>query len=1064
MQTFSNIFNGEPGSSIRGKLNNALTSIISGSEGINAIWAKIESVTQRINGMDSGISHIVKDISYNPSSLDPYKNAVLIALCTGTFNNIKDKNGTPITIPGSCALTIFYRAANTTYWEYDTQEIFPAVDSYESNDYTKIENSNTHVITHGGTAIKPMTDFNSVYDLDGNNLTKTFERLHAVARGTITVDELDTIFSSGIYLVTLYGESGESDPTSIGILEETCGVNNSFNQRLICSLKDPNTGYSFDSDDKNSRVWTRTYINKQQGTMGPIVGEWSLWECDNTITTDRIEDGAVTSEKIATSAFDDTLSVSGKIAPADVVGENIDELDKRVTGYIDKGTIYNNSNCGYGSRVSVFYPLDGTSKKYKVSVSDITYNGKRITIRLTSSASPYASALVRGIATLSSPTDKYSSFIELTDEELLSAHYIAVIASEDDSDVIFKSSLLVYGDNIQTLSSEIASLQGKKTTYYKNCGTAAATADKTISLDGFVLSREIRIITSFQYTNTADNVTLNINNTGTYPLYFNRMRCGSKNSPSPRSTLDVYFDGSAYHAYEVGGVSNIIWDRNGYIAVNGSFVSDNSYVTSAKIFVEERMYTCNASYISKFNANGEFIERVPSSSTGYIEFDSSVAFICISQFVEKLTDSYFFVYQKDILNAVNGLHSDSLRLLNGQTPATFVDGLPQIKELYFLQGSGYSIVWIRKAFASGDAAPYWGIAFNGGPETERFTTQPNGVIPIYSDVSHTTIIGYVIVDWSKQSAQSVSGSGHEILSVSYDFDNSYGISAYLGIYNVKQGLIPFAKHMSTLVNDNKIAADNSVDLIGRVNKAAISWIDDDFMVNDEVNVAKYNALKTFCENNGIYCDIALIPSNTVGVDTADGSLASKIDAVREWEDIGFRMLYHPVHYGWYNNSWNTQSASEVQRRIVEEIRLFLQNAILLKERILVWPGSSNAFSDNVEIVEKYCDCAISTSVGYNNGVNTGRYQLKRIFPESLLSAGTTKTQIKAKILEAVNSGSWLILGSHIWAWNISDTLDETSLSTANLFDIISYANSLCLIKSTEKCWEERKLMFDWYGK
>lgn len=44
------------------------------------------------------------------------------------------------------------------------------------------------------------------------------------------------------------------------------------------------------------------------------------------INTNRIEDGAITSEKIATSAFDSTLSVSGKIAPADVVGEKITEL------------------------------------------------------------------------------------------------------------------------------------------------------------------------------------------------------------------------------------------------------------------------------------------------------------------------------------------------------------------------------------------------------------------------------------------------------------------------------------------------------------------------------------------------------------------------------------------------------------------------------------------------------------------------------------------------------------------------------------------------------------------
>ena len=45
------------------------------------------------------------------------------------------------------------------------------------------------------------------------------------------------------------------------------------------------------------------------------------------ITTDRIEDGAVTTEKIATTAFDSTLSVSGKIAPADIVGGKLTELE-----------------------------------------------------------------------------------------------------------------------------------------------------------------------------------------------------------------------------------------------------------------------------------------------------------------------------------------------------------------------------------------------------------------------------------------------------------------------------------------------------------------------------------------------------------------------------------------------------------------------------------------------------------------------------------------------------------------------------------------------------------------
>ena len=49
------------------------------------------------------------------------------------------------------------------------------------------------------------------------------------------------------------------------------------------------------------------------------------------ITTDRIADGAVTTEKIATSAFDSTLSLSGKIAPADVVGRKLTDLEDVIT-------------------------------------------------------------------------------------------------------------------------------------------------------------------------------------------------------------------------------------------------------------------------------------------------------------------------------------------------------------------------------------------------------------------------------------------------------------------------------------------------------------------------------------------------------------------------------------------------------------------------------------------------------------------------------------------------------------------------------------------------------------
>lgn len=81
-------------------------------------------------------------------------------------------------------------------------------------------------------------------------------------------------------------------------------------------------GYAYVRLDNSYKIWN---FNGESWSDSGV----SIDENDVIITTDRIEDGAVTTEKIATSAFDSTLSVSGKIAPADVVGEKITELDKR---------------------------------------------------------------------------------------------------------------------------------------------------------------------------------------------------------------------------------------------------------------------------------------------------------------------------------------------------------------------------------------------------------------------------------------------------------------------------------------------------------------------------------------------------------------------------------------------------------------------------------------------------------------------------------------------------------------------------------------------------------------
>ena len=128
----------------------------------------------------------------------------------------------------------------------------------------------------------------------------------------------------------------------------TINNNNNKISLAIATLENAtlkNRGY-FTSVEKlkeaipNPTIGSKAYVGTSEPYAIYIV-ENGIWvdsgytggdEIVAKITTDRIEDGAVTSEKIATSTFDSTLSVSGKIAPADVVGGKLSELDGKISG------------------------------------------------------------------------------------------------------------------------------------------------------------------------------------------------------------------------------------------------------------------------------------------------------------------------------------------------------------------------------------------------------------------------------------------------------------------------------------------------------------------------------------------------------------------------------------------------------------------------------------------------------------------------------------------------------------------------------------------------------------
>jgi len=88
---------------------------------------------------------------------------------------------------------------------------------------------------------------------------------------------------------------------------------------------------------------------------------------------------------------------------------------------------------------------------------------------------------------------------------------------------------------------------------YFTCDTAAATAAKTISATGYILSIGGSIKIKMANANTVANATLNINSTGAKPLYYDGKRASADNSWEAGETVEVYYDGTNFYANNVAG-------------------------------------------------------------------------------------------------------------------------------------------------------------------------------------------------------------------------------------------------------------------------------------------------------------------------------------------------------------------------------------------------------------------------------------------------------------------------------------------------------------------------------
>ena len=604
--------------------------------------------------------------------------------------------------------------------------------------------------------------------------------------------------------------------------------------------------------------------------------------------------------------------------------------------------------------------------------------------------------------------------------------------------------------------------QSKSTTAIALCSTAANVANKTISLyTDFKLEEGSRFIVIMQNTSTTFPVTLKIGNYDAYELYFNNIPCRAGNIWGSNAYLDVYYRNEKFYAKEL---DNYYFDlktsKNGYYTDAGLWVDNESYKTSDRLYIQSGVeYYTSANYIVTFDANGNFIERLSSLTTTNHTFTSNVAYI---RLCSDSSHSLIVILSRDkqIYPLIKNVSDISELVIGKDYQKQYVTGKGQVKELYLISSGNYSISWIRRNYSDWG----WGIAIAGGTDkaySEKYNYEPNGVIPLYAEtfgLVQKTILGYCVIDWSKQTDDTSDGRSSTINSLCYTLSNCPIIESYLGKFNPESCILPYLKAQSADIAFIRNKVDKELEYIKKYGFAAISWVDDDFMVNQENYVAKYNAMRTWCNQNGIHADIALIPSDVLVPDAdTETQLATKINAVRSWAEDGFHFLYHPVHYGWYG----TVDLAKVRKQILDCLRVFNENSVPSKYKVLVYPGSSFEVDGVEDLAKEYFNLAININNGFNIG-NGDQYQLNRVFPEYYFESqySDAKTRAKNRIKNCIDQYGWCIIGSHIWKWTVSDTTDETSLTTANLFEIISYANSLAPIKPVEVIWDEQKMMYE----
>ena len=177
-------------------------------------------------------------------------------------------------------------------------------------------------------------------------------------------------------------------------------------------------------------------------------------------------------------------------------------------------------------------------------------------------------------------------------------------ADVEDGSVYIGGATVNIGDST-TLNSTLNAVSGK----YGYCYTNDATAAKTVSISDFQLKKGSAVTVRFSYANTADNPTLNVNNTGAKAIaYAGYSYLPSKYNWASLDVLTFVYDGSYWQLSDSGSKKNARanWAND---ASTVSVAAGQVTFDSGTFILNSNNMTVSSSGIvtaNQFKANGSF--------------------------------------------------------------------------------------------------------------------------------------------------------------------------------------------------------------------------------------------------------------------------------------------------------------------------------------------------------------------------------------------------------------------------------------------------------------------------